>query len=214
MSRRLLLPFLSALALLLLAAPASRAAAPAAVPAADGADDVDALCDDDWSQEGSDDWGDETDDTDAAEAEIASDDDCDEALAAPLLTKLSAKLAGRGRGARLTVAFTLDLPGEVALTLRRTETGTTSGKRCVAAVAKRGAKGKAAKGRGGRKGKRCSRTVPLPGTAYVDGDAGANSFAVTTWKARSLKPGAYTLTATPTDDGGAAVAATFSIDAR
>jgi hypothetical protein len=234
MSRRLLLPLLSALALLLVAAPASLAAATTAAPAAhaaadddlcgdgesavesddgtidcsgddvadDGSDDADALCDDDGSAD---------DGEDDTAAEIATADDCDEALAAPLLTQLSAKLSGRGRGAKLSVAFTLDSPGEVALTLRRSESGTTSGKRCVAA-AKHGTR--AAKGKGGKKGKRCTRTVTLPGTVHVDGDAGANSFTVTKWKARLLKPGAYTLTATPTDDGGEAVTTSFAVAAR
>jgi hypothetical protein len=237
MSRRLLLPLLSALALLLLAAPASFAAAPAASPTAhaaaddsicadgelavesddgtvecgsdevadDGSDDDDALCDDDWSDDGSDDWGD-----DDPDAEIAADDDCDEAVAAPLLTKLAATVAGRGRGAKVTVTFTLDTPGEIALTLQRSEPGQTSGKRCVAA-AKKGKK--AAKGKG-KSGKRCSRTSPVGGTAYVDGDEGANSVTVAKWKARSLKPGSYKLTATPTDDGGRDVTTTFTVAAR
>ena len=235
MSRRPLLSFLLAVALLLFAAPATFAAAPAASPTAhaaadepicgdgelavesddgtiecgddevvdDGSDDVDALCDDDSSEDWSDDDGSDDD------AEIASADDCDETLAAPVLTKLSAKVAGRGRGAKVTVAFTLDQPGEVALTLQRTETGTTSGKRCVAA-AKQGKKS-AAKG---KKGKRCSRTSPVGGRVSVDGDEGANSFAVAKWKARALKPGSYKLTATPTDDGGAEVTTTFTVAAK
>jgi len=179
-------------------------------------DDVDALCDDDWADDGSDDWGD--DDSGDVEAEAAAADDCDEALAAPVLSRLSAKLAGRGRGAKLTVSFTLDTPGEVALTLRRSEAGTTSGARCVTTAAKKGKQaghGKGGKkGRGGKRGKRCSRTVTLPGTVLLDGDEGANSFLVTKWKARSLKPGAYTLTATPTDDGGEDVTTTFSVAGR
>ncbi len=242
MSRRPLLPLLFAFALLLFAAPATFAAAPAAAPAAHAAaddsvcadgelavesddgtiectsdevvddgsdDDVDALCDDDSS----DDWSDD-DGSDDVDAEIASADDCDETLAAPVLTKLTAKVAGRGRGAKVTVAFTLDLPGEVALTLQRSATGTTSGKRCVAA-AKTGAKGKqSTKGKGGKKGKRCSLTSPVGGTVVVDGDEGANSFTVAKWKARGLKPGSYKLTATPTDDGGKDVTATFTVAAR
>lgn len=244
MSRRPLLTLLSALALLLFAAPASFAAAPAAAPAAQAATDdsicadgelavesddgtvdcvgddevaddgsgdaVDALCDDDWSEDSSDE---DTSDDGADDAEIASADDCEETLAAPVLTQLSAKV-GRSRGAKVTVSFTLDLPGEVALTLQRTESGTISGKRCVATSSKRGSKGKTAKGKGGTKGKRCSRTVPLGGTTHVDGDEGANSFVVAKWKARNLKPGSYKLTATPTDDGGEAVTTTFSIAPR
>ncbi|MDO8186099.1 hypothetical protein Q5424_22410 [Conexibacter sp. JD483] len=250
MSRRLLLPLLSALALLLVAAPATFAA-PAASPTAhaaadddsicgdgelavesddgtiectsdvvvdDGSDgDVSALCDDDTGDDSSDDWSDDSGD----DAAIATADDCDDTVAAPLLTKLTGKVAGRGRAAKVRVTFTLDQPGEVALSLARTEAGTTSGKRCVTAAAtktKKGAKGKqAAKGKakakGGKKGKRCSRTAPIGGTAFVDGDSGANAFTVAQWKSRSLKPGSYKLTASPTD-GDADVTTTFTVAAR
>lgn len=227
MPRRLLTPLLTALALLLVAAPAAFAAAPAAAsaPAArtavdcaddelsveeeDGTivcepddlgadDDLGALCEDDWSDD--EDWGDEEGGDE--EAYVAVDDDCAEEGDVPaVLSGLQATVAGRGRSAQVKVSFTLDVAGTVELTLARSEAGTASGKRCVVRTAK---KGKTAKG------KRCTRTTGFGGAVKVAGSAGANSVAPRRWKGRKLRPGTYVVSAA-TGDGG--TTATFKVAA-
>lgn len=228
MPRRLLTPLLTALALLLVAAPAAFAAAPAAAsaPAArtavdcaddelsveeeDGTivcepddlgadDDLGALCEDDWSDD--EDWGDDEGD-DEEEAYVAVDDDCaEEGDVSAVLSGLQATVTGRGRSAQVKVGFTLDVAGTVELTLARSEAGTASGKRCVVRTAK---KGKAAKG------KRCTRTTGFGGAVKVAGSAGANSVSPRRWKGRKLRPGTYVVSAT-TGDGG--TTATFKVAA-
>ncbi|HST39459.1 MAG TPA: hypothetical protein VLK58_08110 [Conexibacter sp.] len=227
MPRRLLTPLLTALALLLIAAPAAVVAAPAATsaPAArtavdcaddelsveeeDGTlvcepddlgadDDLDALCEDDWSDD--EDWGDD-EGGDEEEAYVADDDCADAADVPAVLSGLQATVAGRGRGAQVTVGFTLDVAGTVELTLARSEVGTASGKRCVVRTAK---KGKAAKG------KRCTRTTGFGGPVEVAGRAGVNSVSPRRWKGRKLRPGTYVVSAT-TGDG--AKTATFKVAA-
>ncbi|MDW5594419.1 hypothetical protein VSS74_08730 [Conexibacter stalactiti] len=230
MPRRPLTLLLTALALLLVAAPASLAAAPAATAAptarlavdcADdellveqedgttvcgeddlGDDDLDALCEDDWSDDDGEDWGDKGADEEEVSAAV-SDDDCaeDGDFAGATISGLQAKVLGRGRGAQVQVGFTLDAADTVELTLARSTAGTASGKRCVVRTAK---KGKAAKG------KRCTRTTGFGGAVTVAGAAGANTVTPSRWKGRKLKPGTYVLSAT-TGDGGKT--ATFKIAA-
>ena len=64
-------------------------------------------------------------------------------------------------------------------------------------------KGKCLAPKKGRKGKRCTRYVPLPGAIDTTGVAGANSFA---WNgrigAKKLAPGKYRLTGLATDTAG------------
>lgn len=233
MPRRPLIFLLSALALLLAAAPAALAApAPQASPVASAAfaddacsddpdvdlpactddfdDDAD-LCEDDLSeeylrasaaQEGEEEWGDEE----------AWDDGACEPLA-PTIAGLAAAVSGRGARARIRVTFTLDLPGEIELTLARVDRGVTRGGRCAAAPATSGKKFKAAK-RGGKRVKPCSRTTALRGSVVVDGDEGANAIELRRrWGGRALPSGRYTLTATPFD-GDESVTATFSLAGR
>ena len=253
MSRRLLVPLLSALALLLAAAPAvlaapAHAGAPLAGVAADddtvpaddacsddpevdlpacGEDSYDDAYDDggvcgddaDWSD---DDFADDEEWSDD-DAELRADDDFadDCETVAPTVSDLAATVSGRGRRTRIRVTFTLDLPGEVELTLARTEPGVTRGRRCVpapATPARAARKGRNAGGRHGRgtktSGRSCTRTVALRGSAYVDGEEGANSADLRRrWGGRALPAGSYRLTATPTDDGGEPVSAAFTLSA-
>lgn len=159
-----------------------------------GDDDVDALCEDDWSDDDGEDWGDDEGGAEDDAFVAVSDDDCadDGDVAGATISGLQAKVLGRGRGAQVQVGFTLDAADTVELTLARSTAGTTSGKRCVVRTAK---KGKAAKG------KRCTRTTGFGGAVTVAGKAGANSVTPTRWKGRKLKPGTYVLSAT-TGDGG------------
>lgn len=255
MSRRLLVPLLSALALLLAAAPAALAApahagAPLAgtaadddsAPADDSAcsddpevdlpacgedaydDDAD-LCDD--SSSGEDEWSDDQwsdgDEWSDDGSELRSDDDWSDdcETVAPTVSDLAATVSGRGRGTRIRVTFTLDLAGEVELTLARTAPGVTRGRRCVAVPAtsaKAARKGRKASGKRGRgtktSGRGCTRTTTLRGSVYVDGDEGANSTDLRRrWRGRALPAGSYRVTATPTDDGGEPVSASFTLAA-
>lgn len=240
MSRRLLLPLLSALALLLASAPAALAAPAAnAGPAASAATaDDDTACSDDPEvdlppcEEATEDDGgggdaaelcDDSlgDDSSGDDGEDWSDDEepfgeaCDQV--APTISDLAASVSGRGRRARIRVTFSLDLPGAVELTLERSDAGVTRGGRCAAAPARSAAKGKG-EAKGSRSGKRagrsCTRLVTLRGTVTVDGDEGANAVQLRRrWSGRALAAGSYRLTATPADDGGEPVSTTFTLAA-
>lgn len=168
-----------------------------------GDDEIDALCEDDWSDE--EDSGDD-EGFDDEEAFVAQADDCDEEAAPAILRALAAKLNGSGKSAQVSVSFTLDAADTVTLALARTDVGTTTGKRCVARAAAKQPRKSA------KKGKRCTRSTPFGGVVTVDGDEGANSIAPKRWKGRKLRPGSYAVTATPA--GGASSTATFTIPAR
>lgn len=240
MPRRLLITLLSALALLLAAAPSVLAApAPQAGPTAAAAvDEVPAgeeECSDDPEVElpaCTDGWEDGGDDAGLCDADLSEehlhasaaqeeeeewsdddawlDDECD--APAPTLSGLAAAVTGRGARTRVRVTFTLDLPGEVELTLARVEEGVTRRGRCAAAPARSAKQAKGAKG--GKRGKRCSRVVELRGSVVVDGDAGANATDLRRrWGGRALAAGSYKLTATPLD-GDASATASFALAGR
>lgn len=243
MPRRLLITLLSALALLLAAAPAAFAApAPQAGPTAAAAVDEpveEDACSDDPEVElpaCTDGWEDGGDDAGLCEADLSEeylhasaaqteeeewtdddawlDDECD-AAAPPTLSGLAAAVTGRGGRTRVRVTFTLDLPGEVELTLARVEEGVTRRGRCAAAPATSAKQAKGAKhGNGGKRGKKCSRTVELHGSLVVDGDEGANATELRRrWGGRALTAGSYKLTATPLD-GDQSATASFTLAGR
>lgn len=240
MPRRLPILLLSALALLLAAAPSALAApaqqpSPTAAAAVDEAPADDGACSDDpevdlpactdgWEDGGGDDAGlceadlsEEHLHASAAqeeEEEWAGDDewldDECEPQAAPKLTGLAAAVTGRGARTRVRVTFSLDGPGEVELTLRRLQDGVTRRGRCAAAPARSAKQAKGAKR--GKRGKKCSRTVELRGTVVVDGDAGANATELRRrWGGRALAAGRYELTATPLDEGGESATTSFAL---
>ena len=262
MPRRLLLPLLTALALLLVAAPATFAAPAAssspsaraaaeddpafecaddelAVEEEDGTitctgdafsgdetgddsgdwaddDDISGLCDD-WADDDfadDEEWSD--DDSDDASAAVAEDDCSDDADAgvAPQLRALRATVAGQGGRVRVTVAYTLDAPGQVALKLERTEVGTSSGKRCVVPAAKPAGTTAPAARHARRHGKSCTRTTALRGTLLTDGDEGANTLELRRWKGQRIAPGSYRLTAAPKVAGSKVTATTFKLAPR
>ncbi|MDO8209470.1 hypothetical protein [Conexibacter sp. CPCC 206217] len=174
----------------------------------DGDDgDVSGLCDDDWSDDDGEEWSDD----DPAEASAADDDGCadeETVVGAPLLRALRATVAGQGRRAHVTVSWTLNTPGDVALTLERTEAGISSGKRCVPVAAKaKQARAKQAR----RHGKSCTRSTAVRGTITTAGEAGANTLELRRWKGRRLAPGTYRLTAEPIGDDPVETTTTFRL---
>jgi hypothetical protein len=107
-------------------------------------------------------------------------------------------------GARVT--FTLNVASEVRFTVQQRQPGRYTGKgrkrRCVAQTHKNA------------KAKRCTRVVTLHGSFARSGLAGLNSFRFTgRLGGKTLKPGTYTLVATPMANGkaGHAATATFRI---
>jgi hypothetical protein len=175
---------------------------------------------DDWA--GLDDSEEEGDDAEVASIATADDDEeyyddaCadDDTAAAPQLSALTAKVAGQGRRARVTVSWVLDAPGKVALKLERTEPGVSSGTRCVGAAkqaGKRSGKQSAAGKHARRGGKSCTRAIALRGAVVIDGKEGANSLELRRWKGRRIAPGSYRLAAAPTAAGGARVTTTFKL---
>ncbi len=107
-------------------------------------------------------------------------------------------------GARVT--FTLNVASEVRFTVQQRQHGRYTGKgrkrRCVAQTHKNA------------KAKKCTRVVTLRGSFARSGKAGTNSFRFTgRLGGKTLKPGTYTLVATPMANGkaGHAATATFRI---
>jgi hypothetical protein len=107
-------------------------------------------------------------------------------------------------GARVT--FTLNVASEVRFTVQQRQPGRYTGKgrkrRCVAQTRKNA------------KAKKCTRLVTLRGSFARSGLAGANGFRFTgRLGGKTLKPGTYTLVATPMANGkaGHAATATFRI---
>ncbi|MBB4662732.1 hypothetical protein [Conexibacter arvalis] len=252
MSRRLLVPLLSALALLLAAGPAAlAAAAPPSAPLAAAAVDDETWVDDDACSDDpevdlppcEESWDDGSGD-DAELCDVALEveplrasgakdseewseddeawvddetwlDDCEPL--APTVGGLAVAVAGRGAATRLRVAFSLDLPGAVELTLARVESGVTRRRRCVAAPARAaGKRSKHARRRAAKRaGRRCTRTVALRGVVAVDGVEGANAVELRRrWGGRALAAGSYRLTATPVDEGGRGATAAFALRGR
>lgn len=243
MPRRLPILLLSALALLLAAAPSALAApaqqpSPTAAAAVDEAPADDACSDDpEVDLPACTDGWEDGDDAGLCEADLSEehlhasaaqeeeeewagddewlDDEC-ELQAAPKLSGLAAAVTGRGARTRVRVTFSLDGPGEVELTLRRVEEGVTRRGRCAAAPARSAKQAKGAKGpKGAKRGKKCSRTVELRGAVVVDGDEGANATELRRrWGGRALAAGRYELTATPLDEGGESATTSFALAGR
>jgi hypothetical protein len=101
-----------------------------------------------------------------------------------------------------TISFTLSEPATTTLRFDRVLPGVRRGKSCVAR-------------RAGRRGRACTRYVPVPGNVAIVGKLGANS---TRFDARvsgrQLRPSAYRLRATPTDGSanvGKTVIAAFRV---
>lgn len=93
-----------------------------------------------------------------------------------------------------TVSYSVTRAAAVRFSVTQTRSGRRTGKgraaRCVAAT------------KANRKGRRCTRTVVLPGNFSRTAKAGANRFRFTGRLAgRKLKPGSYTLIATPSAGG-------------
>jgi hypothetical protein len=116
----------------------------------------------------------------------------------------AASATRRKYGARVT--YTLNMATEVRFTVRQRQSGRYTGKgkkrRCVARTRKNA------------KAKKCTRLVTLHGSFARSGLAGANSFRFTgRLGGKTLKPGTYTLVATPMANGkaGHAATATFRI---
>jgi hypothetical protein len=174
-------------------------------------DDVDLACEDElWDGE---EWADEEDaevvDDSETFAEISNDDACAdegaEPAVAPDLTALSATVAGEDAGLRVQVAFRLDQPGAVELTLARS--GAAASKR-----AKTACPSAAKRGRGKAKGKKCGGA--LPGKLTVTGRAGLNRVDLKgRWRGKKLAPGSYRLTATPKAAGATSDTVAFKIAA-
>jgi len=161
------------------------------------------------AQEGEEEW---IDDEEWSEEEEWSGDEC--APPAPTIAGLAAAVSGRGARTRIRVTFSLDLPGEIELTLARVEEGVTRGGRCAVAPVRAAKKAKNAK-RAGKRGKRCTRTVELRGSVFVDGAEGANATELRRrWDGRALPAGRYALTATPLDDGGERATTSFALAGR
>lgn len=178
--------------------------------------DEDLACEDDlWDDEG---WADEDDEAisddetyvDDVEAAAATDDECleDDELVAPELTALSASVVGEDARLTVQVAFRLDEPGPVELTLARV--GAVASKRAKVACPS-GTAAKAKKGKGKAKGKKCGASL---GRVTVAGRAGANRVELRgRWRGKKLAPGSYRLTATPKAAGATSDTATFKIAA-
>ena len=110
----------------------------------------------------------------------------------------------KGTGAK--VSYSLSLPATVRFTVRKRVLGRVAGRgraaRCVAQT------------NNNRKAPSCTRTVTLRGSFTETGSSGTNSFEFTgRLHGQKLKPGTYTLVATPITSGnpGRAVAVTFWI---
>jgi CSLREA domain-containing protein len=108
----------------------------------------------------------------------------------PVLTLL--KVApGIFRAAKGTkISFTLSEAATVTFKVDRVFPGVRKGKRCVARTARR------------RRGRACTRYLPVKGTLVQAGTAGANKVAFDAKVGgRTLLPGAYRLSASPRDPG-------------
>ena len=108
----------------------------------------------------------------------------------PVLTLL--KVApGIFRAARgTTISFTLSEAAMVTFKVDRVLPGIRKGSRCVARTARL------------RRGRACTRYVPVKGTLIVAGKAGGNTFRFDAkLGGKTLRPGAYRLSARPTDPG-------------
>lgn len=227
---RFALPLMAAIALLLGATAAHAApAGPAAAPTARVADDLDDSLDDecvldedcldeDWGDEelaceddlwGDEDWDDEELSDEETLAEIATADDlCEDDV--PALTRLSASVTGTGAKLTVQVAFRLDAPAKVRLTLARLDGAASkrTKRACSSAAAAKTKQGKR-KGKGKQRGA-CAGT--LPGHMTVAGKAGLNRVVLRgRWQGRKLAPGSYRLTATPKAPGAASAKATFKL---
>ncbi|MDQ6822170.1 MAG: DUF1929 domain-containing protein, partial [Actinomycetota bacterium] len=122
----------------------------------------------------------------------------------------SATVLGRNRsrhkGIGAKVSYSLSLPATVRFTVRKRVLGRVRGRgraaRCVAQTSRN------------RKAPSCTLTVTLRGSFTETGSRGTNSFQFTgRLHGQKLKPGTYTLVATPITGGetGRAVAVTFRI---
>jgi len=108
----------------------------------------------------------------------------------PVLTLL--KVApGIFRAAKgTTISFTLSEAAMVTFKVDRVLPGIRKGSRCVARTARL------------RRGRACTRYVPVKGTLIVAGKAGGNTFRFDAkLGGKTLRPGAYRLSARPTDPG-------------
>jgi hypothetical protein len=121
----------------------------------------------------------------------------------PVLTLL--KVApGIFRAAKgTTISFTLSEPATVRFKVDRVFPGVRRGSRCVARTAR------------ARRGRACTRYVPVKGTLAQAGTAGANKVRFDAkLGGKTLRPGAYRLSASPRDPGlnvGKTVVAAFRI---
>lgn len=96
------------------------------------------------------------------------------------------------RRVSLTVSYTLTGAARVTFTLKHQTVGRLVGTSCVPATATGNAP-------------RCSLVVPLPKTVVRDGHSGVNHLVLHGWSGRTLAPGVYWLSATPTAGGQAGV---------
>jgi CSLREA domain-containing protein len=89
-----------------------------------------------------------------------------------------------------TISFTLSEAATVTFKVDRVLPGLRKGRRCVARTARL------------RRGRACTRYVPVKGTLIVAGKAGGNTFRFDArLGGKTLRPGAYRLSARPTDPG-------------
>jgi CSLREA domain-containing protein len=89
-----------------------------------------------------------------------------------------------------TISYTLSEAATVTFKVDRVLPGIRKGSRCVARTARL------------RRGRACTRYVPVKGTLIVAGKAGGNSFRFDAkLGGKTLRPGAYRLSARPTDPG-------------